>query len=40
MVTGLPLARAAAVMAPYVPLDLLKLGIAVAVVQGGYLASR
>ncbi|WP_336336479.1 biotin transporter BioY [Haloarcula brevis] len=40
MVTGLPLARAATVMAPYVPLDLLKLGIAVAVVQGGYLASR
>jgi len=40
MVTGLPLARAAAVMAPYVPLDLVKLGIAVAVVQGGYLASR
>jgi len=40
MVTGLPLTRAAAVMAPYVPLDLLKLGIAVAVVQGGYLASR
>ncbi|MEF8829327.1 MAG: biotin transporter BioY [Haloarcula sp.] len=40
VVTGLPLTRAAAVMAPYVPLDLLKLGIAVAVVQGGYLASR
>jgi len=40
VVTGLPFARAAAVMAPYVPLDLLKLGIAVAVVQGGYLAGR
>ncbi|MDS0219978.1 biotin transporter BioY [Haloarcula sp. S1AR25-5A] len=40
MVTGLPLARAAATMAPYVPFDLLKLGVAVAVVQGGYLASR
>jgi len=40
MVTGLPLARAAAVNAPFVPLDLVKLGVAVAVVQGGYLASR
>lgn len=40
MVTGLPLTRAAAVMAPYVPLDIVKLGIAVAVVQGGYLAGR
>ncbi|AEM58431.1 dethiobiotin synthase [Haloarcula hispanica N601] len=39
-VTGLPLTRAAAVMAPYIPLDLLKLGIAVAVVQGGYLNGR
>ncbi|MDQ2073595.1 biotin transporter BioY [Haloarcula sp. NS06] len=36
-VTGLPLTRAAAVMAPYIPLDLLKLGIAIAIVQGGYL---
>ncbi|MFB6223161.1 MAG: biotin transporter BioY [Haloarcula sp.] len=40
MVTGLPLTRAAAVMVPYVPLDIVKLGIAVAVVQGGYLAGR
>ncbi|EMA15126.1 MULTISPECIES: biotin transporter BioY [Haloarcula] len=40
VVTGLPLARAAAVMAPYIPLDLLKLGIAIAIVQGGYLAGR
>ncbi|WP_254273267.1 biotin transporter BioY [Haloarcula marina] len=39
-VTGLPLPRAAVVMAPYVPLDLLKLGIAVAIVEGGYLARR
>ncbi|WP_276270656.1 biotin transporter BioY [Haloarcula litorea] len=36
-VTGLPLPRAAAVMAPYVPLDLLKLGVAVAIVEGGHL---
>jgi biotin transport system substrate-specific component len=40
MVTGLSLARAGAAMAPYIPLDLLKLGVAVAVVQGGYLADR
>ena len=40
LVTGLPLTRAATVMAPYIPPDLLKLGIAVAVVQGGYLARR
>lgn len=39
-VLGLPLARAAAVMAPYVPLDLVKLAVAVAVVEGGYLARR
>ncbi|QIO21807.1 biotin transporter BioY [Haloarcula sp. JP-L23] len=39
-VTGLPLPRAAGVMAPYVPLDLLKLGIAVAIVEGGYLVRR
>ncbi|MBX0323003.1 biotin transporter BioY [Halomicroarcula sp. F13] len=39
-VTGLPLPKAAAVMAPFVPLDLLKLGIAVAIVEGGYLARR
>jgi biotin transport system substrate-specific component len=39
-VTGLPLTRAAAVMAPYIPPDLLKLGIAIAIVQGGYLAGR
>ncbi|MFC7019716.1 MULTISPECIES: biotin transporter BioY [Haloarcula] len=39
-VTGLPLTRAAAVMAPFVPFDLLKLGIAVAIVEGGYLAVR
>ncbi|GGK56843.1 biotin transporter BioY [Haloarcula sebkhae] len=40
VVTGLPFARAAALMAPYIPLDLLKLGIAIAIVQGGYLAGR
>jgi hypothetical protein len=28
------------VMAPFVPFDLLKLGIAVAIVEGGYLAVR
>ncbi|MDS0279477.1 biotin transporter BioY [Halomicroarcula sp. S1AR25-4] len=39
-VTGFPLPRAAGVMAPYVPLDLLKLGIAVAIVEGGYLVRR
>ncbi|WP_135305352.1 biotin transporter BioY [Haloarcula amylovorans] len=39
-VTGLPLSRAAVVMAPYFPLDLVKLGIAVAIVRGGYLAQR
>ncbi|EMA34357.1 biotin transporter BioY [Haloarcula japonica] len=39
-VTGLPLSRAAALMAPYIPPDLLKLGIAIAIVQGGYLAGR
>jgi biotin transport system substrate-specific component len=39
-VTGLPLPRAATVMAPFVPFDLLKLGIAVAIVEGGYLAVR
>jgi len=36
-VLGLPLERAAGIMAPFVPLDLLKLLIAVGVVQGGYL---
>ncbi|WP_336358546.1 biotin transporter BioY [Haloarcula sp. CGMCC 1.6347] len=39
-VAGLPLTRATALMAPYIPLDLLKLGIAVAIVQGGYLDGR
>jgi len=37
-VLGLPLARAAAVMAPFVPLDLVKLAVAVAIVEGGHLA--
>lgn len=36
-VLGLPLERAAAVMAPYVPFDVLKLLIAIGIVQGGYL---
>jgi biotin transport system substrate-specific component len=36
-VLGLPLRRAATIMAPYVPLDLVKLAIAVGIVQGGYL---
>jgi len=40
MVTGLSLTRAAALMAPYVPLDLVKLGVAIAIVQGGYLSGR
>lgn len=35
---GMPLSRAAGVMAPYVPPDLVKLLIAVGIVQGGYLA--
>ena len=36
-VLGLELGRAASIMAPYVPFDLLKLAIAVGIVQGGYL---
>jgi len=36
-VLGLSLQRAATIMAPYVPLDLLKLVIAVGIVRGGYL---
>lgn len=36
-VLGMPLANAAGIMAPYVPLDLVKLAIAVGIVQGGYL---
>ena len=39
-ITGLSLARATAVMLPFVPFDLLKLGIAVAIVEGGYLVTR
>jgi len=39
-VVGLPLSRAATIMAPYAPLDLLKLAIAVGIVKGGYLAAR
>lgn len=39
-VLGLPLSRAMAIMLPYIPLDLVKLGVAIAVVEGGYLASR
>lgn len=34
---GLPLERAAATMAPYVPFDLLKVAIAVGIVRGGSL---
>lgn len=36
-VLGMPLANAAGIMAPYAPLDLVKLAIAVGIVQGGYL---
>lgn len=36
-VLGLPIERAAGIMAPYVPLDLLKLLVAVGIVRGGYL---
>ena len=36
----IPLARAAATMAPYVPLDIVKLAIAVGIVEGGYLARQ
>jgi len=36
-VTGLSLTRAAAVMAPFVPPDVVKLLVAVGVVRGGYL---
>ncbi|MFB6184360.1 MAG: biotin transporter BioY [Haloarculaceae archaeon] len=36
-VLGLGLSRAATIMLPYLPLDLLKLAIAVGVVEGGYL---
>ncbi|MEF8852805.1 MAG: biotin transporter BioY [Haloarculaceae archaeon] len=39
-VTGLPISRAAAVMAPYVPLDAVKLLVAVGIVRGGALTSR
>ena len=39
-VTGLPLSRAATVMAPYVPLDVVKLLVAVGIVRGGYLTYR
>jgi biotin transport system substrate-specific component len=39
-VLGLPLSRAATIMLPYVPLDLLKLVIAVGIVEGGYLVRR
>lgn len=37
-IAGLPLERAAAIMAPFVPLDVLKAAIAVGIVRGGYLA--
>jgi len=40
MVLGLPLSRAATIMAPFVPLDLVKLGIAVVIVEGGYLVRQ
>lgn len=36
-VLGLPLGRAAGIMAPYLPLDLVKLFVAVGVVRGGHL---
>jgi len=36
-VTELPLQRAAGIMAPYVPFDVLKLVVAVGIVEGGYL---
>jgi biotin transport system substrate-specific component len=39
-VLGLSLSAAAAIMAPYVPLDLLKVLVAVGVVRGGYLTRR
>jgi biotin transport system substrate-specific component len=39
-ITGLPLARAAGIMAPYVPLDVVKLLVAVGIVRGGYLTYR
>jgi len=39
-VLGLPFTRAAGIMAPYVPLDLLKLGVALGVVEGGYLVRQ
>ena len=34
---GLSVQRAAATMAPYAPFDLLKVGVAIAIVRGGYL---
>jgi biotin transport system substrate-specific component len=39
-VLGLPLTRAASIMAPYLPLDLVKLAVAVGIVGGGSLATR
>ncbi|SFR96363.1 biotin transport system substrate-specific component [Halomicrobium zhouii] len=36
-VLGLSLTRAAAIMAPYVPLGVMKVAIAVGIVRGGYL---
>lgn len=34
---GLPPERAAVTMAPYVPFDLMKVGVAIGIVKGGYL---
>jgi len=39
-VLGLSLADAATIMAPYVPLDLLKILVAVGIIRGGYLTRQ
>jgi len=39
-VLGLSLADAATIMAPYVPLDLLKVLVAVGIIRGGYLTRQ
>ncbi|MBX0288182.1 biotin transporter BioY [Haloarcula salinisoli] len=39
-ITGLPLGRAAVALAPLMPFDVVKLAIAVGIVEGGYLARQ
>ena len=39
-IQGLPIERAVVVLSPLMPLDLVKLGIAIAIVEGGYLVRQ